>query len=483
MKAIDADFSETYLFPPALEDFVPSDHPARFIREFVEYTLPDIDLVWKDSNDRGRPPWSGALLLRVWLYSYMHSIKSVRKVEAACREHVGLLWLTGMRAPDHNTLWRFWVANRESIKQVFRQAMRLAFEAEMVGLVLNAVDGTKVQSRSSTREAWRRKDLEKFLARINHRIDEIEDELACYEEGSDEGYRLNDDLSNQQHLRDTIQQRLKTVKENEVEVMNPHEVDAKVMKTSAGKRLGYNGQIVVDGKNDLIIAEDLLTEAFDQGQLMPMLDQVEKEFGKTAKETVADGGYNTEETLIEAEAKNRSITVAAGAADAESNAANPYHASHFHYDDQKDVYICPQGDELVYEARKNRGGNRRVRVYRCQISATCPVAADCTSSAVGRTVERSDFSAAVERNREKRRSEQGRANLKRRMAVAERPFACMKEHLGLVRFRSAGIKNAKAEWTWTCLSYNLKILLKRWREEAASSDILHIRKLPQLSSV
>ena len=472
MKPIDANFSDQFLFPPALEDFVPADHPARFIREFVEYLVADgVKFQWSEGGPDGRPPYSAALLCRVWLYAYLVGLTSSRKVELACRDSAGMMWLAGMNRPDHNTLWRFWTANQDGIKKVFLASVKLACEAGMIGMLLHAVDGTKLQSRGSNRKAWHRRDLEKLLASLDRKITTLEGEIAAAGSGGEgEGFAIPERLANAKALRQEIAARVKTLTEIGRDHYNPHESDAEPMKlASGGTRLGYNGQVVVDQTATIIVAADLVTEAHDQGQLHPMLDQVEANLGVLAEETVADGGYNTEQTIVEAEQRERAITLAAGPSDAEAHPDAPYHASRFSYDQPSDTYRCPAGQSLTCRGRKNRGEGRTVFEYRSDACPACPVRAQCSQSKKGRTIERSPHYAAVERHRSKRRSDAGRARLKKRGAVVERVFANIKSNQGFVRFTVGSQAGAAAQWSWICTAHNLRILCARWLREVRST--------------
>ena len=134
-KAIEANYEEILMFPPAVEDWVGEDHPARFVREMVE-SMELRELGFAESpGEEGRPHYGTDLLVKAWLWGYLNRIRSSRQLEKACRENLSLIWLVGRREPDHNTLWRFWARNREALQKLFREVVGVAVRAEVVGTV------------------------------------------------------------------------------------------------------------------------------------------------------------------------------------------------------------------------------------------------------------------------------------------------------------------------------------------------------------
>ncbi len=193
-QEIRAQYDQVYILPPCLEDWIGKDHPARFIRAFVDETdLKGLGFKERKSED-GRPSYAPDLLLKVWLYGYLQRIYSTRSLERACREHMSLIWLTGMHAPDHNTLWRFWRDNKEPLRRVFGQAIKIALSWDMIGLVLHAVDGTRIRADVSQNGAWHREDLVKLCERLEEAIDEAEKQVEASEREEIGEYRLPENL-------------------------------------------------------------------------------------------------------------------------------------------------------------------------------------------------------------------------------------------------------------------------------------------------
>ena len=457
---IEPDYEKQWLFPPSLEDLLGADHPARMVREFVDaQDLAELGFKTRAVED-GRPSYGSKLQLKVWLYGYMTKNRSSRGLERACLDQMGMLWLTGMSHPDHTTLWRFWRDNKEPIRKIFRQLLQVAMSLDLVGLVLHAVDGTKIVSQASDQQGWHRTSLEKKLARLDEAIDEILKQTEQTGGGQGPECRLPEPLQKKQLLREKVREQLKQLNQKQREHLHPGDEDARVMKCRAGNRFAYNAQAVVDQPSKLIVAAEVVTDETDNYQLVPMIEQVENNLGKVAQQTVADAGYQATTGLAEAEDKGYSVLVN----QPEPREDEPYHASHFQYEPEKDQCICPRGEVLGYECTREREKVQAysVRIYRCSSFENCPVRWQCSSSKRGRTVQIHPKHDALVRQREKLKDQTMRALLKQRGATVEPVFGWAKEVLGFRRWSVRGLEKVKTQWALQCTAMNLLRLYKSW---------------------
>lgn len=462
-QPIAPDYGQQFLLPPALEDWVPADHPARFLREFVDQLdLAALGFALPTAVE-GRPPYAPSLLLKIWLYGYFHRIRATRKLEAACREHLALLWLTGLIQPDHNSLWRFWRDNQKALRKLFKQSVEIAVGAGAVGLALQALDGTKIEAAASGYSGWSKEYLQKLLAQLDRALDQVELQVmeANTQGEQPPGYRLPVGLAQRQALREQVRKGLAQLEADGREHYHPVEPEARRMKVGSSTRYAYNAQAVVDAQEGIVVACEVVRQETDGGQLTPMIEAAQQNLGVAAQAatTLADAGYGAGADLQAAAAQGLSVLVPP----AEGTPAkdNPYAAQHFHYDPIEQTVTCPRGQRLAHEGQTTKHGVQ-VQRYRCRCR-DCPVQKQCTRDPKGRQIEVRPHTAVVQEMRQRLAQPAQASRYGQRSQIVERVFGQIKAHDGFRRWTVWGLEQARTQWAVLCTTLNLRVLYKRWR--------------------
>ena len=416
----------------------------------------------------GRPPYHPSLLLKIWLYGYFHRIRSTRKLESACHDHLPLLWLSGLIAPDHNSLWRFWRDNKKALRAIFKQTVQLAVHTGAVGFALQALDGTKIPAACSGPKGWSKEYMEKLLSQLDAALEDIE--LKIVEENPQSnapGYRLPEGLAERKALREEIKKGLAQLQADGRNHYHPVEPEARRMNVGGTNPYAYNAQAMADAQEKIIVACEATRQEADNGQLVPMIEQARENLGAgntVATVTVADTGYGSGADLQAA--NDRGMVVLAPPPDGRLAKDAPYTARNFSIDPHKQTVTCPEGRQLDHEGEKVRSG-QIVQRFRCH-HRDCPVRTKCTRDPKGRQIEVWPYHAIVQAMREKLEQPGTRAQWEQRSRTIEPRFAQLKQHDGFRRWTVWGLEGVRTQWSLLCATLNLRILYKRWQQKVSA---------------
>ena len=150
LKAVFKSYNQKQLMllPPSLDEMIEPGHPVRIVDEIID-NVDDTSLL-KQYKGGGSSSYHPRMLLKVLIYSYLRNIYSSRKMEAALKENIHFMWLSGMSQPDHNTLNRFRSDKLKVVlKEIFAQVVMMLAETGHLSLRDAYVDGTKIEANAN----------------------------------------------------------------------------------------------------------------------------------------------------------------------------------------------------------------------------------------------------------------------------------------------------------------------------------------------
>jgi transposase len=285
-----------------LEQLLDSDHQARLVWDFCQGLdlTPLYDGIHSREGGPGHPALDPRIGVALWLYATLEGVGSARALDYLCRHHNAFRWLAGGVSVNYHTLADFRVRHVDFLDRALTHSVAVLREQDLVDLNRVALDGMRVRASAGAASFHRQATLQECL-------EEAEDQVARLKE------ELDDDPAAPSRRHAAARERAARERQERLEAAlarlpemeakrKPGERDkarasstdpeATVMKMAdGGFRPAYNVELGVDCQSLVIAAVRVTTSGSDQGQVTPLLGQIQERHGACPREALADGGF------------------------------------------------------------------------------------------------------------------------------------------------------------------------------------------------
>ena len=401
-----------------LEATLSAQHPARDVWAFVERL--NLSALYKEIGSiegrAGRAAIDPKIVMALWLYATVDGVGSAREIERLTEAHDAYRWICGGVHVNHHTLSDFRWARVERLDELLTDSVAVMMDKGLVELERVAQDGMRVRASAGAASFRRRSTLERCREQAQAQIEALKREIDGDPDASNrrrraarqraavqKEKRLAQALADLAEIEEQKKKSKKTAskKENESEEQyqkrtepraSSTDSEARVMKMAdGGFRPAYNVQFVTTAGTQVIVGVDVINIGSDQGQLSPMLDQVEQRYAQRPSQWLVDGGFARHDDIE----------------DANTNGVTIYAPVPKPKDPSRDPYVGrPDDGEAIAQWRMRMGTEAAKDIYK-QRAAT----AECVN--------------AIARGR------------------------------GLMQFVVRGLRKAKAVALWYALAHNL----------------------------
>ncbi len=320
-------------------------------------------------------------------------------------------------------------------------------------------DGSKVRANASINQTWTKEKCEKYLTKINERIDRLMEECEQADKEEDDQtsmVKLKQEIKDKEKLVKKIQEVMGQLKNSNKGSINSTDSDSVKAKGRQGTHACYNVQINTDNQHGLIVHGEAMSQNNDLNLLKDQLEKSQENLGKKPENSCADSGYNSTKDLDKIDKDIQLIVPSKEQAQKQKGkeTVKPFDKEQFVYNKQADEYICPEGKRLKYQGLDNKRQSKRYQASRKDCRG-CRHFGVCTSSKDGRTIDRllqEEFRQQLEKIYD---SPEGQKIYQLRKEKVEHPFGHFKRNLGVGQFMLRGKAKVDAEVSILSTCFNI----------------------------
>jgi transposase len=292
-----------------LDAEVPADHAVRAIAAVVDQL--DLRSLYADVRARGETAGASAtdpkILLGLWIYATSDGVGSGREIARLVELHAAYRWLCGGVGVAYHRLNDFRGDHGDVFTELVTQILARLMKHDLIDLHRVAQDGTRIRASAGASSFRSGHSLDRLMLEARAHLAQVTadatDPALTARRAATMAQVAQDRLARLEHalaeLPDVVAIKKKSGAKDSTPRVSTTDPDARVMKMpDGGFRPAFNVQFATTtDPARVIVGVSVTNRGSDQGQAMPMLEQIEVRTGVRPAELLVDGGYPGHDTI------------------------------------------------------------------------------------------------------------------------------------------------------------------------------------------
>ena len=443
MGLLDKD-QQRFFYDFNLDDVVPADHLVRRIDAVLEFGWLRAKLAPFYSHT-GRPSIDPEVMLRMLILGYVFAIRSERQLCSEVQVNLAYRWFCRLSLedaiPNHSVFSR---ARHERFRVA--EAFRLLFEQVVETCIVEGLVGGRAFSLDAS-----------FIKADVNQLKRVPGDGPIEWPEPDQASRAVAEYLNtlDQDLSERVNSGRRKKPPKAISLTDPQA--AWVAKRKTRPIFAYDANYLVDNKLGVIVdAEGTRANRSEENRVaVSMIERVIRRFNLKPRHLAADTAYGSARTLKSL--VDNGIEPHIPIWDKSTHPGGLFSRADFHYEERRDIYICPGGKELKTSGRIH-GGTTLKYLANSKDCSNCTLKPKCTTGKerrIARDVNQKirDYVRALAETPAFKRSRNERKKV-------EMTFAHMKRIFKLDRLRLRGLSGARDEVLLTAMAQNLRKLAR-----------------------